>query len=304
LNRILTIFAIIIFASSCEKIERIDDFPLRPPKMVVNCYFSENEMWVFQVSKSLSVLDNASLQVLDGATLNLYDESGFIESVISNHPYQSIIWDTLPQFNHLYTIEVTSPDFDDTLKATNYLPQFIPINNIELVILDSSFFSSEYFSWAYIEGELSVKITDPIETGNYYQFSLFKYDSIMFAGEFGYLRKKEIFINSNDVPIENSSDDNIGGKDYLLFSDNLFNGESYEFTLNFKTDEVIKINYYYVELLSLTKDGYLYRKTVDNYNNSEYDMYAEPVQVYSNVENGFGIFAGVTSHIDSVLFVH
>ena len=64
------IFALLIavlILSSCETTEKIDDFPLRPKKLVVNCYFAEDSAWNFQVSHSLSVLDNAERRlVTDG----------------------------------------------------------------------------------------------------------------------------------------------------------------------------------------------------------------------------------------------
>ncbi len=42
----------------------------------------------------------------------------------------------------------------------------------------------------------------------------------------------------------------------------------------------------------MNRSGYLYRRSIDDYENAQGDPFAEPVQVYSNIENGYGIFAG------------
>ena len=45
-------------------------------------------------------------------------------------------------------------------------------------------------------------------------------------------------------------------------------------------------------LHNISQDYYYYRRSLELYNQSSDNPFAQPVQVYSNIENGFGIFAG------------
>ncbi len=312
-NNIFIIFILLFISfSACEKTEKIDDFPLRPSKLVVNCYFAENGNWEFQVSKSLSVLDNADLSLINNATVKLFDETGLLATVSEqNENSWYTITDNLPQVGHTYSIEVSSPDFGSTLKASDIVPIPVPIDNIELVIIDSAFYEYQYEDYngnmiievsGDITANLFVTINDPAETDNYYQIKVYRIDTFDYDEFNSSIEKREIQITSNNVAVENNS--NNYGSSSLLFSDKVFDGLTYEISLEFNDWVNSNSNYYYIELLSMSKVGYLYRKTVTDFSDSQGDMFAEPVQVYSNIENGFGIFAGVSSHTDSVLFAH
>ncbi len=109
---ILTIVSF-FYIYSCETTERIDDFPLRPSKMVVNCMFTEDLSWEIQVSKSLSVLDNAGLEFIENASIKIFNESEQVESIDSpdsDNWYRSP--DNTPIAGNEYSIEVSSPDFE------------------------------------------------------------------------------------------------------------------------------------------------------------------------------------------------
>ena len=307
-NIFLILIIIAISFSGCEKTEKIDDFPLRPSKLVVNCYFSEDGNWEFQVSKSLSVLDNAELKLINNATVKLFNETGLLATVTEQDENSwYTIADNLPQIGNSYSIEVTSPDFNATLKATDYVPVPVPISSTELIILDSAFYEyQDYLGNMVSEGEitanLNITIDDPVEVNNYYQIKVYKIDTFDYDEYNLSVDRREIYITSNNVAIEDNSSDY--GNSSLFFTDNVFDGQLYEITLEFNDWTSTINNTYYVELMSMSKAGYLYKKTVRDFGNSQGDMFAEPVQVYSNIENGFGIFAGISSSKDSVLFIH
>ncbi|KAA3640405.1 MAG: DUF4249 family protein, partial [Bacteroidetes bacterium] len=76
----------------------------------------------------------------------------------------------------------------------------------------------------------------------------------------------------------------------LVFTDKAFDGN--EYTIKgwdygwWETVESFKL-----ELVNLSKDGYLYLRSLEDYYNSEGNPFAQPATVYSNIENGYGIFA-------------
>ncbi|MFA7136482.1 MAG: DUF4249 family protein, partial [Bacteroidales bacterium] len=81
-----------------------------------------------------------------------------------------------------------------------------------------------------------------------------------------------------------------------IFSDHLFNGKDYEFIVESrlrKGDE--GTNYIVVELQSITKELYYYLKSIMLYRITEQDAYTEPISIYSNIEDGWGILGAVSS---------
>ena len=53
-----------------------------------------------------------------------------------------------------------------------------------------------------------------------------------------------------------------------------------------------KISGIRIYLHNISKSYYYYRTSLELYQNTSGNPFAQPVQVYSNIENGFGIFAG------------
>nr|MDA3823724.1 DUF4249 family protein [Bacteroidales bacterium] len=86
----------------------------------------------------------------------------------------------------------------------------------------------------------------------------------------------------------------------LYFSDEIIDGQKYQLKLEFEDWNASYEREYFVELISMNKAGYLYRKSVREFINSSGDPFSEPVLIYSNIENGFGIFAGYSTVHKSV----
>ena len=93
---------------------------------------------------------------------------------------------------------------------------------------------------------------------------------------------------------------------YVL-SDDLFNGR--EKTLYAKISTWQLFDYYYqdlpqsplyIHLYSISEDLYRFILTYNKYTDALGNPFAEPVNIYSNVKNGLGIFSGVNVSTDSV----
>ena len=88
-----------------------------------------------------------------------------------------------------------------------------------------------------------------------------------------------------------------------LFNDLLFNGQNKNLELEIPNEEYWNFidgsTEWSYKRLSLTlylhnisKSYYYYRTSLELYQNASGNPFAQPVQVYSNIDNGFGIFAG------------
>ena len=292
-----------VFAfTACETTEKIDDFPLRPSQLVVNCFFTEGGVWEFQVSKSLSVLDNAPIKLIENATIKLFKDSELVQT-ISEPDADS--WyryaDNLPETGHVYSIEVSAPDFN-VLRANEITPNAVPVSNVSAVIRDSFFYESKYGHFGgNVEGSFNILISDPVENENYYQLSIYYYDTVYYNSQDSLefeVNKTNLTISTDDPSAEDSDGYNI----ILLVSDNIFNGQDYELDVDFNEWNAKKGREYLIELTTLNRSGYLYKRSIKEYTSSMNDPFAEPVKIFCNIENGYGIFSGYTTEIYPVSF--
>lgn len=296
----LAFISIFIF-HACETTEKIDDFPLRPSQLVVNCFFSEASSWEFQVSKSLSVLDNAELKLINNATIKLFKDADLIETLTEQDAdgwYRSE--KNLPEMGREYSIEVSSPDFSNTLLAKELTPQPVSLTNVSVVISDSLFYEhtshdGRRYHGGRVEGNFNILFNDPAGIDNFYQLSIFYIDtSYNYNDSLDYdIQRKELSISSDDSSVENEGDFSTK----LLFNDYVFDGQTYQIKINFNEWRARKGRQYHFELISLNRSGYLYRKSIDDYNQARNDPFAEPVQIFCNIENGYGIFSGYSTNI-------
>lgn len=298
-----SVFLILLVATSCETTEKIDDFPLRPSKLVVNSYFSADSVWAIQVSKSLSVLDNADLQMVNNVSIDVFKNDELIDTIRGPGQdgwYRSDL--SLPEAGENYSINVSTPDFSSVIYAEDIAPEPVPISKVSFTLIDSSFYydhyltetGDEYYTRIYgmVEGRFNITISDPAAMENYYQLSLYAYNEGYYYHEdsiISYREKRQIYFTTND-PVAGDNDDS--HRSSLLFSDDIFNGQNYQLKVAIIDHNATLDKEYVIELLSFTRAGYLYRRSVEDYRNSKGDPFSEPVLIYSNIENGFGIFAG------------
>lgn len=283
---------LILLVSSCETTERIDDFPLRPSKLVLNSLFTADSMWTFQVSKSLSVLDNAEIKLIDNALIEIYQDDNLIESVTqqdSDKWYRSV--STTPQAGIDYTVKVTAPGFGSTLIADSYVPQFVPVTEVEALIDTSNVGGDEWY-YGSASAKMKISFSDPAAKDNYYQLSVIAVDTTEYFYNEEWIKENYYssrYLSSDDPAISNADGDYYST---LLFYDEYFNGKDYILEVEFEEWEYIPNRSYIIRLTSLSEESFNYFRSVMTYNNSQHDPFAEPVEIFSNIENGFGIFAG------------
>ncbi len=295
-------FLLPILFPACETTEKIDDFPLRPSKLVVNCFFNSDSIWEFQVSKSLSVLDNAELKLIRNANVKIFREGTLLDSILvadGDGRYRTS--NNLPQVGKEFSIEISSPSFKEKLYARDIVPEKVEISDAKIIITDSAFYDYGYYSYGYMNGSFEISFDDPADADNYYEIKVFYLDSIFSFPEtgpvFSYLAKRMIGISSEDLSVVNPSD---YATSSLLISDYYFDGQRKSLSLDFNDWSAQKKKGYYLELISLSREGYLYQKTIADYDNSRGDPFSEPVMIYSNIENGFGIFSAYSRSIYSL----
>ena len=105
------------------------------------------------------------------------------------------------------------------------------------------------------------------------------------------------FLESNDPSIKNEGLDSYYEFYILLFRDLLFNqsAASVKFNVEKKTDSK-----FWIRFFQFSPEAFNYLKSwIIHYYTQDYDFWEvyEPQQLYSNIENGYGIFAGYSEQI-------
>jgi len=215
-----------------------------------------------------------------------------------------------------YRIEVTHPDFKQVAKGemTPSKPVSIESAFVEVVKND------DVMDYSSSKINASITFTDTPDEENYYYLDVYLRIGEGFRtsgndGEEGFrVTVMDNFVSrkltsSDPVFSNNNTPDNILGETssigYTVFDDKLLNGKPYE--LKFELYEywawdmahvdTTMGGFYivYFELQSITKDMYYYLKSISDSNESGMGLFTEPVQVYSNISNGLGIFGASSS---------
>ncbi|MCB0736013.1 MAG: DUF4249 domain-containing protein [Bacteroidetes bacterium] len=298
MNRINSIFYIAIVALfiSCEK-EIPFDGEIKEPKLVINSLFNDQDSFTIQVSRSLPVIDKAELKLISEANLQLFNENNeLIGKLTETTTGVYHLPGFLPEAQKSYTIKASHERYD-AVQATDKLPAQPVIVKVDTVLIPST---NEWDSKFRIE----VTIDDPSETSNYYMVQLMKAEAKWETVDTTDYYWRPIYLTTNDPFTANfNSSDNVQGEK-LLFQDAGFNGKKH--TYGFSTEYYNVLNRWQepgfptaiqLRVYAISEAVFRYFESASRYESAKYDPFATPVQVYSNVEGGFGIFGGASSTV-------
>lgn len=293
-NNIL-IFSLLLMLTalfSCEKTEKLEDFPLYPPKLVLNSYLNSDSIISIHLSKSLSVLDNAELKNIDNANILLFEDGNQIATLNTSDGFGNYSMNYKPKEGSNYKVEASAPSLDN-INATTMIPKAVSITNIEAKELNSGDWENSY--------KFSITFSDPPGEKNYYMFHAESYAIKIFV-----VGNDTTFYEDYNSSLWFSSSNNPAVNDVLygnvFFKDDIFDGKTYTMDAN--------IDYLYLyaykvkivfQLYSLSEADYMYRLSLNKYKDSNGNPFAEPVQVFNNIEGGYGVFGGEVIKTDSIM---
>lgn len=264
-------------ADSFSQVVEID-IPPHESALSVRALFQQNDDRLsLLVTDSKGILESTPLEVQKEAVVQLFENEQALP-VFTYNPSTSRFTAPIPigfgQAESVYRLEISAPNFQ-TIQATQTMPR--PISILAGKYTPDGTFSSEGDKVDAIE----IEFQDPAAEENYYAFSGIQ-SIAYFNGQDTTYYDSGIYLESNDPLI------NFGTGQLLLLSDAAFNGNTYKASLYSYyelTEGVIKI-----QLLSLSRDAYLYHRSLSNYYDAVDNPFAEPVNVHQNIEDGYGIF--------------
>ena len=314
------LLAIILLAAleACETVVDID-LPPEPTRLVVNSFITPDYDVSVRVSKSKSVLDSSpsgSFTYVEGAQITLFEDGTDVARLAPEDEYGGYTTSFRPRAGHRYAVQVVA----EGLEAVEASSDIVPAVAIRELTADSIFTESgyncvdddcsPYYSKDY---RFQLRLTDPGDRDDFYE--IVGYTTVLDSFPTAETENGETIFEKTtyQYPIDFTTDDpavenpefSVDGDSFygssLLFTDEIFAGRSY--TINFTTNhsygsDLTKV---VIELRTLSRDRYEYLRSRHLQDYHAGNPFSEVVPVYTNIENGFGIFAGYST--DSVVVV-
>ena len=185
----------------------------------------------------------------------------------------------------------------------------IEVISTELKIKEREFYEVEHdetYKWILTDVygadtvmTIRAKIIDPGYEKNYYRLLVRSIGLVQVRPKDPYIYSRVDEFKSSDMLFYDS--DLVKPYGYLpanfsnVFDDELINGKEHEFTVETRMRAKSMVDPYVIfELQHLSPDLYYYLKDIEVFRISDFDLYTNPIQVWSNVNGGWGVFGAMT----------
>lgn len=287
-NSLILILGIFALCTSCVK-EVAFDNQLIEPKLVIQGLIEVDSTFAVYLEHTRAFNEpNTYTGITSGATItvvNLTTGNTYVTSTPADSNRYELPFNVAP--NTGYQITVTHPDYP-TVTATTYTTQVIP-----LISVDTGSFNMEGIPKIYG----LMKWQDP--PGNQFYMVCVYSEGVDSASNIQF--SNSVFGSDDPIVSEGFSltpDEDHNSSTYFVFSDEQFANSMKTFRTYFDkiyVDESIGGNSSSIRftLISMNQDTYSYYKSMLIQQDSD-PTFSEPVKIYSNVTNGYGIFGSVS----------
>lgn len=292
---------------SCTKTLDFDDTELAN-QLVVNSIISSDTTFISYISKSRSILQNQQHNQAATGSMDLYEDG----ILIKQFPEQTggfSDYTIRPQAGKTYRIVISSNG--KTIGAETKIPF-----QTNVVSVDTLTLKNDFGQWI----NYKVTIKDP-HGEDYYRLVVMSENLTFYTSKDSSGKEKRYYMRgisqmlfTSDDPVFKGLYNNFGqdvidavpNNDYKIFTDDYFQGKEYSLQFqiyngyygygnpgNPNMSNGIIYQRYIIHVQKLSKELFNYLKYLKLYEFYHDNPFSEPVPVYSNVQNGAGIFAGV-----------
>ena len=321
--QILTGLLVVILCTSCEKdIEFTGE--TEEPMLVINSFITPDSVITANITKSKFFLDenddSGNFITVENAEVRIYVNDVFKEkmSYVSNGNYKASF---APIIGETIKLEASAPGLNTAWCETKMedAAQIIVLDSTSKTMESYPIDNGNYYNVSEAEAEdtigydykirydFSLHFKDQESGQNYYRLLVklvTTYDGNQNSENYDF-DFTDIVSGENADSEDNFSNESIYPNTYHVFSDELFNGKEYPLKFSATTEQLEYFPEYasimgsqptlkiVVELQSISKSYYLYLKSRPSCDME--DIFAEPIQIHSNVHDGIGILGSYTS---------
>ena len=306
MNKTLLIFSSLLFIISCTKEIEIK-IPEKQPKLVVSSTIVPFTLPMpaqlgLELQSSLNIFDTTKKALITDALVLYYENNILIDTIKYVDVLKKYIISTAinkyPVAGNDYSIQIIKQGFATVIAKTT-IPHIVDITKLDILPI------------AYLDetgsphSEVSIAFTDPSDKVNFYEVEIsditekFNYElssnNPIITGESYY---PSVLDFKNNMPTS------------LLFNDSKINGQNVILKIYYLAPLIITDHSYIsdhsinVHLKNVTEEYYKNKITFiqHTYSLQENMLYGsgEPINVYSNINNGYGVFAGYNNSIQSL----
>jgi hypothetical protein len=291
MNRFYLLYGVFLLITSCTKVVDID-FPEPDNKIAICCFFTPDSVFKVLINKTSAVLDD-SVYYEQNARLTLFEDGNYFDTLT----YENLGWyhsSKSPATGKNYDIKIFIPGIPE-VTSTDKIPAKTLISGVSYK--DSAMYDADgYYS------EVSMLFSDNINEKNYYELFLMTFNTDSDSNGFNQIVSCEYDkITDNVLKAE-------GLLNYepatFVFSDALINGMTHEIKLYIWKPVITEHSKIIVVFRSISESLYNYKRKltlhINNQQGSIWNGVGEPVPMFSNINNGYGIFAGYSCDTDTL----
>jgi len=280
-------FLFIIFVIACEQVVEIE-IPEHDSQLVLSSFYEAGDTKIIAyLTKSLPINSSENADEIWDANVKFYENDvliGQLEDAQDTLYYEAYTgeWDDslnipitetqIANIRRVYRLDLTAPlEVDKTYKITAEALGFEAISATQQLpaLPDITEVVYKPMSRAGIEGYImdafDVKLNDVVDEDNYYEFNLYQLrDNYYNPGVW-----QNAWAESLTPGVEQ-------GDSGLLLKDDLFEDGSYSIELLNWPEDTAHVDIK-VEVRSISRDKYLFAKSLNAYYNAEGNPFAEPV---------------------------
>ncbi len=296
----LSLFLIFV-CLGCETVIEINP-PEYTPEPVATSFFSPDSVWSMTLHRSLGInaKGDTSTEYITDASVRIMDGSNMIEALnyVGNGEYRANKG-RLPASSTKYTLHVDLPGAT-SIQATSTAPPPVPFSDYSIEKVGEGFFRDDtiYRLKAVFKDE---------PNPNFYQIGIYQYVESQFP-EMDSLYDRQsvnelhpgwacgyVAAAETEIDIEGGGmTGGCGGLDAIVVTDRNFDGGTYPWSATVEVSEGWGRSELLLVLSSLSEEYFEYQRTLEH--NLFLDpLLDEPINVYSNVSGGLGVFAGYTN---------
>ena len=289
----LLILILGLVSFSCETVVDVD-IPFDRPQVTLTTVLRANEFPNVRLSFSKYALDNSnSFEPIKNAQVFLEIEgvTHELEYEEENGVYKNL--DLLIQEGKQYKVIANVPDYQP-VTAIETIPEVVPVKSFTF----NGEIQKDFWS---IEQDITITFDDPIGE-NFYEIYGYANIKTTFEDQFGNEQEHISFQPLQLNPKNPTYQNDYRFENTILINDRLFEGQEaiidmFSYGSFFTIEGDVEI---FMVLKSVSESYYNFHTTYGLQWWNDGDPFAQPVQVFANIQNGIGIITGEASYIYQV----
>lgn len=278
---------ILLMLVGCQQMVVDVDVPHAPPGIVANVIAATDSTWKATLFASEYILDDIQAKRLTDGNVTIREANGNVIDLRYDGVRSFRNRNSRPMEGQTYHMTVSVPGYPTAFSEIT-IPRPVPVASIK--------WDPEAAKIENQERTFPVEITidDPAGVRNYYGVFCDAYFKFIFEPndpkEYEYAANTSIVLDDPLIALKE--------QDKRYFDDQLFDGQRVKIKFFVKilgavggTQRMSKVNF---RLESITESYYKYYESVNLQRAVEGDPFAQPVPIYNNIENGYGIFGGLS----------